>query len=57
MVGKYEAATRFVADDSLSILKIHSVGLVTIINPVHLSLQNKFAVLGVKLQTKKLLKV
>ncbi len=43
--GKGGVASRFVANDSLSILKMHRVGLITISNPVHSSLQNKCTVL------------
>ena len=43
--------SRFVADDSLSILKVHCVGLVTFSNPVISSLQNNCTVLVVELET------
>ncbi len=44
--------SRFVAYDSLSVLKMHRVGLVIIIsNPVMSSLQHYCTVLGVELKT------
>ncbi len=52
VVGKVVSeATRFVADDSLSVLKMHRVGHPIIINPVIASLQNNCTVLRIELQT------
>ena len=52
--GRIEPArtsSRFVADDSLSISKMYSVGLVTISNPVKSSPQNNSTVLRIELET------
>ena len=49
--GTPGAASRFVANDSLSILEIHRVGLETQGNPVLPSLQNNRTVLGEELET------
>ena len=52
--GRFGVATRFVADDSLTILKMHRKGLaITINNPVKSSLQNNCTVLGVEFETLK----
>ena len=49
VIGIIGSASRFVTDDSLSVLEIHRVGLVSYIsNPVKSSLQNNCAVLVVK---------
>ncbi len=42
---------RFEADDSLSLFQIHCVGVVTISNPIILSLQHNCTVFRVELQT------
>ena len=48
--------SRFVADDSFSILKMHYVGLTRIIsNPVVISLKNNCTVVGIDLETMKYL--
>ncbi len=48
----FEVVSRFVADDSLSTLKMHRVGpALTIRSPVESSLQNNCIVLGVKFLT------
>ena len=52
MKGKIGVASRFIADDSLSILQMHHVGLeITISNPVIFSLQNNCTVLAIELET------
>ena len=51
MVGVVRVASRIVADDSLSISKMHSVGLVTISNPVSTSVQNNYTVRSVEFET------
>ncbi len=52
MQSKSGVACRFVADDSLSILQMHRVGLVTTISdPVLSSLQNNCTVFGVEPET------
>ncbi len=43
--------SRLVADDSLSILKMHRVGLATTSSPVKSSLKNNCTVLGLELET------
>ena len=55
VAGSRGVASRFVADDSLSILKKHRVGFTTISNPVPSSLQNNCTVLGVENETQELL--
>ncbi len=51
-------ASRFVADDSLAIRKMHRVGhAIATSNPVYSSLQNNCAVFVVELETQKLFKV
>ncbi len=52
VVVKGKMTSRFVADDSLSILEMHRVGLaITMSNPVHFSLEHNCTVLGVELET------
>ncbi len=51
----YGVASRSVADYSLSLLKVHRAGLVTLSNPVRSSLKNNCTVLGVELQINYLL--
>ncbi len=51
-IGVVWVASRFVADDSLSILKMHRVGLVKlIVNPFMSGLQNDCTILVVELKT------
>ncbi len=56
ITNPYGVGSRFLADDSLTILIMHRVGLVTTTkNPVKSSLQNNCTILGVKFRpTKKL---
>jgi hypothetical protein len=51
MIGVGGVGSRFEADDSLSILEMHRVGLATISNPVISCLQNNCTVLGEELET------
>ncbi len=54
MVGRSGVASRSVADDSLSISQMHSVGLaIRIINPVPSSLKQNCTVFAIELETKK----
>ncbi len=49
MIGQVDAGFRFVANYSLSIFKMHGVGLASVSNPVPSSLQNKCTVLLIEL--------
>ena len=49
LIGVVGPGSRFVAKDSLSILEMHRVGLIS--NPVLSSLQNTCTVLGEELET------
>ena len=50
-LGVVGAGSRFEAEDSLSILEMYRVGLLTSSNPVILSLQNNCTVLGEEFET------
>ncbi len=49
--GEGGVGSRFVADDSLSFLEVHRVGLVIISNPIIFSLKNNCTVLAIELET------
>ena len=55
IIGPVGVGSRFKADDSLSILKMHRVGLVTKSLPIKSSLQSDCPVFGVKFETIQLL--
>ncbi len=48
---EFRVGSRFVANDSLSILEMHRVGHVAFISPVKTCLQNNCFVLGVEFET------
>ena len=55
IIGKCGVYSRFEADDTLSILKMHRMGLVTKSLPIKSSLQRDSTVFGVKFETIQLL--